>query len=89
MILSFAGGAIQTSVNNMTPDTLGECALFEERQIGAERYVSLLSPPSLSLHYHLTFQFQLLQWLPQVHLVHDHHARRCRAGESHSQIFLT
>eukprot|EP00047_Mylnosiga_fluctuans_P001740 m.221712 g.221712 ORF g.221712 m.221712 type:complete len:568 (+) comp10637_c0_seq1:62-1765(+) len=32
------GGAIQTSVNNMTPDTLGECALFEEKQVGAERY---------------------------------------------------
>lgn len=32
------GGAIQTSVNNMTDDVLGRCELFEEEQIGGERY---------------------------------------------------
>ena len=32
------GGAIQTSVNNMTEDVLGRCELFEEEQIGGERY---------------------------------------------------
>jgi len=36
--LRSCGGAIQTSVNGMTPDTLGYCELFEERQIGAERF---------------------------------------------------
>ena len=33
------GGAIQTSVNNMTDGVLGRCELFEEQQIGGERYV--------------------------------------------------
>ncbi|XP_031567291.1 T-complex protein 1 subunit eta-like [Actinia tenebrosa] len=32
------GGAIQTSVNGLTDDVLGRCELFEERQIGGERY---------------------------------------------------
>eukprot|EP01136_Pigoraptor_vietnamica_P045497 Opistho-1_new@23523 len=32
------GGAIQTSVNGLSGDVLGTCALFEERQIGGERY---------------------------------------------------
>lgn len=31
------GGAIQTSVNNLTDDVLGYCQLFEESQIGGER----------------------------------------------------
>lgn len=33
------GGSIQTSVNNMTDDVLGRCELFEEEQIGGERYM--------------------------------------------------
>ena len=33
------GGAIQTSVNGMTDDVLGRCELFEEEQIGVERYM--------------------------------------------------
>lgn len=37
------GGAIQTSVNNMTDGVLGRCELFEEQQIGGERYVKKLS----------------------------------------------
>jgi hypothetical protein len=45
--LWLAGGAIQTSVNGMTPDTLGYCDLFEERQIGAERYKDCLFVCSL------------------------------------------
>uniref|UniRef100_H9H710 T-complex protein 1 subunit eta n=2 Tax=Monodelphis domestica TaxID=13616 RepID=H9H710_MONDO len=32
------GGSIQTSVNSLTPDVLGSCQLFEETQIGGERY---------------------------------------------------
>ena len=32
------GGAVQTTVNDLKPEHLGTCALFEERQIGAERY---------------------------------------------------
>ncbi|XP_053556315.1 T-complex protein 1 subunit eta [Bombina bombina] len=32
------GGSIQTSVNAMTDDVLGQCALFEEAQVGGERY---------------------------------------------------
>lgn len=32
------GGSIQTSVNALTDDVLGLCALFEEVQVGGERY---------------------------------------------------
>ncbi|KAG8546561.1 hypothetical protein GDO81_018643 [Engystomops pustulosus] len=32
------GGSIQTSVNALTEDVLGQCALFQEAQVGAERY---------------------------------------------------
>lgn len=32
------GGAIQTSVNGMTPDTLGTCGFFQEKKVGGERY---------------------------------------------------
>jgi len=32
------GGAMQTSVNGIKPEHLGQCELFEERQIGGERY---------------------------------------------------
>lgn len=32
------GGAIQSSVENLTPSMLGSCELFEEEQIGGERY---------------------------------------------------
>lgn len=32
------GGAIQSSVNNLTPEILGECEQFEERQVGGERF---------------------------------------------------
>ncbi|OCT99116.1 uncharacterized protein LOC495278 isoform X1 [Xenopus laevis] len=32
------GGSIQTSVNALTDDVLGHCALFEEAQVGGERY---------------------------------------------------
>lgn len=33
-----AGGAVQTSVNNIMDEHLGQCALFEESQVGDERY---------------------------------------------------
>lgn len=36
------GGAIQTSVNSMTDDVLGRCELFEEEQIGGERYTIII-----------------------------------------------
>eukprot|EP00475_Leptophrys_vorax_P039182 TRINITY_DN7032_c0_g1_i1.p1 TRINITY_DN7032_c0_g1~~TRINITY_DN7032_c0_g1_i1.p1 ORF type:complete len:572 (-),score=59.84 TRINITY_DN7032_c0_g1_i1:76-1641(-) len=32
------GGAVQTTVNDLIPDVLGSCALFEERQVGNERF---------------------------------------------------
>uniref|UniRef100_A0A8C9VJ17 T-complex protein 1 subunit eta n=1 Tax=Scleropages formosus TaxID=113540 RepID=A0A8C9VJ17_SCLFO len=32
------GGSIQTSVGSLTDDVLGQCALFEEVQVGGERY---------------------------------------------------
>lgn len=35
--LQACGGSIQTSVNALTDDVLGQCELFEEVQIGGER----------------------------------------------------
>lgn|SRR3990167_3794608 len=32
------GAVVQTTSTNLTPDVLGTCALFEERQIGKERF---------------------------------------------------
>lgn len=32
------GGSIQTTVNNIVPEVLGECEIFEERQVGNERF---------------------------------------------------
>lgn len=32
------GARIQTTVNGLTPDVLGTCERFEEKQVGAERY---------------------------------------------------
>merc|ERR1711997_1145442 len=32
------GGAIQTTVHDLNDMTLGQCALFEEKQVGGERY---------------------------------------------------
>jgi len=33
------GGVIQTTVNGITPEILGTCGVFEEVQLGSERYV--------------------------------------------------
>ena len=32
------GGVIQTSTNGLTPDVLGTCGVFEEKQVGDERF---------------------------------------------------
>ncbi|KAM3137832.1 hypothetical protein pb186bvf_010075 [Paramecium bursaria] len=32
------GGQVQTTVNGLNPATFGTCGLFEEKQVGAERY---------------------------------------------------
>eukprot|EP00037_Helgoeca_nana_P020557 m.204306 g.204306 ORF g.204306 m.204306 type:complete len:563 (+) comp25314_c0_seq1:59-1747(+) len=36
--MAACGGAVQTSVAKLTLDGLGKCKLFEERQVGGERY---------------------------------------------------
>jgi hypothetical protein len=37
-VASATGAQVQTTVNNLSPKALGTCAVFEERQVGAERY---------------------------------------------------
>jgi T-complex protein 1 subunit eta len=37
-VVKAVGGTVQTSVNDLKPEHLGTCALFEENQIGGERY---------------------------------------------------
>ena len=39
------GGAIQTTINKLTDDVLGRCELFEEEQIGGDRYNILTGCP--------------------------------------------
>jgi len=36
------GGSIQSTVTNLSVDALGTCELFEERQIGGERFFKLV-----------------------------------------------
>ena len=36
--MTAVGGSIQTTVNDLKPEHLGSCAVFEERQIGGERF---------------------------------------------------
>ncbi|KCV72027.1 T-complex protein 1 subunit eta [Fonticula alba] len=36
--ISAVGGALQSSVSDLKPEFLGTCALFEESQVGGERY---------------------------------------------------
>eukprot|EP01121_Diplochlamys_sp_Union-15-3_P021277 TRINITY_DN857_c0_g2_i1.p1 TRINITY_DN857_c0_g2~~TRINITY_DN857_c0_g2_i1.p1 ORF type:complete len:538 (-),score=113.26 TRINITY_DN857_c0_g2_i1:56-1669(-) len=40
------GGKIQTTTNNIEPSVLGTCGLFEEKQIGKERYNFFTGCPS-------------------------------------------
>lgn len=37
-VIEACGGSVQTSVNNLKPENLGTCELFQEEQIGNERY---------------------------------------------------
>lgn len=37
-VLKATGGAIQTSLNDISDDVLGHCGSFQERQVGADRY---------------------------------------------------
>ena len=53
------GGAIQTSVQNMTDDVLGTCAQFEEMQIGGERWGFDESKESFVLYVLLIREFRL------------------------------
>lgn len=39
------GAVVQTTANGLTPDVMGTCGLFEERQLGAERYNFFLQCP--------------------------------------------
>merc|ERR1712014_272249 len=38
MGMKACGGSIQTTVNDLCDDTLGNCELFEEKQVGGERF---------------------------------------------------
>jgi T-complex protein 1 subunit eta len=37
-VIKAVGGEMQTTVNDIKPEHLGQCAAFEERQIGGERF---------------------------------------------------
>merc|ERR1712029_225843 len=39
------GGSIQTTVNDLCDDTLGSCELFEEKQVGGERFYFFTGVP--------------------------------------------
>ncbi|MEI6993841.1 TCP-1/cpn60 chaperonin family protein, partial [Klebsiella pneumoniae] len=37
-VAAATGGTVQTSVNNVINDVLGSCEVFEEKQVGNERF---------------------------------------------------
>ncbi|KAH7436362.1 hypothetical protein KP509_05G016500 [Ceratopteris richardii] len=37
-VASATGASVQTSVNNIVPEVLGQCEIFEEKQVGNERF---------------------------------------------------
>lgn len=37
-VAAATGGSVQTSVNNIVPEVLGTCEVFEEKQVGNERF---------------------------------------------------
>ncbi|XP_071723299.1 T-complex protein 1 subunit eta isoform X2 [Rutidosis leptorrhynchoides] len=45
-VVAAAGGTVQTSVNNIIDEVLGTCELFEERQVGNERFNIFSGCPS-------------------------------------------
>ncbi|KAJ7530635.1 hypothetical protein O6H91_14G011800 [Diphasiastrum complanatum] len=45
-VANATGGAVQTSVNNIVPEVLGTCEIFEERQVGNERFNIFTGCPS-------------------------------------------
>lgn len=45
-VAAATGGSVQTSVNNIVPEVLGTCELFEERQVGNERFNIFSGCPS-------------------------------------------
>ena len=52
------GGVVQTSITSLTPDVLGSCGRFEERQIGQERYNILTECPKVKSSPH--------SWSPEI-----------------------
>lgn len=44
-VVKAVGGVVQTSVNDIKIDHLGTCAVFEERQIGSERFNLFMGCP--------------------------------------------
>ena len=65
------GGSIQTTVANLTSDVLGTCAVFEETQIGGERYLfmSLTSKHIFYLHGCSNLHSNLDKDLISFHLI--------------------
>ncbi|MCO5555395.1 hypothetical protein L7F22_008941 [Adiantum nelumboides] len=45
-VASATGAAVQTSVNNIVPEVLGQCEVFEEKQVGNERFNIFSGCPS-------------------------------------------
>ncbi|XP_010464911.1 PREDICTED: T-complex protein 1 subunit eta-like isoform X2 [Camelina sativa] len=45
-VAAAAGGTVQTSVNNIIDEVLGTCEVFEEKQVGGERFNIFSGCPS-------------------------------------------
>lgn len=45
-VASATGASVQTSVNNIVPEVLGQCEVFEEKQVGNERFNIFSGCPS-------------------------------------------
>jgi T-complex protein 1 subunit eta len=60
------GAAVQTTVNGLTPDVLGTCRLFEERQLGGERYNFFLDPSTDSKSVTIIIRGGAQQFIDEV-----------------------
>ena len=77
-VIKATGGVMQSTLNNITEDVLGTCELFEESQIGAERYNFFKGCPNVVfLFMKQSFNFSFSMLIEQNR--HHRRQRRCRA----------
>jgi len=75
-VIKATGGVMQSTLNNITEDVLGTCELFEESQIGAERYNFFKGCPNVVVLFR---ELKCLTFSLIEQNRHHRRQRRCRA----------